>query len=140
MNKKTFIIFLLMAVFAIFGLSSCRSNGKVVDIHNARISLDWTGVYTGTIPAADGPGINVRLKLNIDQSYELQYKYIDRPNSLYNWTGSFQWDNKGNTVILDLKDGPPYYKVVQNALIQMDMKGNQIKGKLANNYVLKKEL
>jgi len=141
MNKKALIIFILMAAIAISVLGSCRSNGKVVDIHNARISLNWDGLYTGTIPAADGPGINVRLKLNKDQSFELRYEYIDRPNNQYNWTGSFQWDDNGNNITLNINDdAPPHYKVAENKLIQLDMKGKLITGKLADNYVLKKEL
>jgi len=140
MNKKTFIIFLLMAVSAIFGLSSCRSNGKVVDINNARISLDWAGVYTGTIPAADGEGINVRMKLNKNNTYELTYEYIGKPNNTFTFPGSFRWDDTGNIIHIEIADAPSYYKVAENKLIQLDMKGKLITGILADNYVLKKEL
>jgi len=140
MNRKPLIIFILMAVFAVFGLSSCRSNGKVADIHNARISLDWAGVYTGTIPAADVEGINVRMKLNKNNTYELTYEYIGKPDNTFTFLGSFKWDDTGSIIHIEIADAPSYYKVVENALIQMDMKGNQIKGALADNYVLKKEL
>ena len=138
MNKKVFIVFSFVAVL---GLVSCLSNKGPDNAHNSKNSLDWAGVYTGTIPAADGKGIDVRLRLNADQTYTLSYDYIDRPNSQFEGKGSFKWDNKGSTVILNLneKDMPPYYKVVENALVQLDMKGKQIKGSLADNYILKKE-
>jgi copper homeostasis protein (lipoprotein) len=136
MNKKTLLVSLLMIILIISGLGSCAT---IDNAHNSKNSLDWAGVYTGTIPAADGEGINVRLRLNSDQTYTLSYDYIDRPNSQFECTGSFKWDNKESTVILDVKDMPSYYKVVENALIQLDMKGKQIKGSLADNYVLKKE-
>jgi len=139
MNKKTILVSFFAAIMIIFGLSSCATNKGIDAAHNSKNSLDWAGVYTGTIPAADGPGINVRLRLNSDQSYALSYDYLERPNSRFDFTGSFKWDNKGNTVILDVKDMPSYYKVVENALIQLDMKGKEIKGSLANDYVLKKE-
>jgi uncharacterized lipoprotein NlpE involved in copper resistance len=103
-------------------------------------SLDWNGVYTGTIPSASGPGIDVRLKLNDDQSFELNYKYLDRPDSPFNWTGSFKWDDTGSIITLDITDVPPHYRVGENKLIQLDMNGKQITGALADNYVLKKEL
>jgi len=140
MNRKTLLVSLLMAILIVSGLTSCATS-KGLDAHNSRNSLDWAGVYAGTIPAADGVGIDVRLRLNSDESFMLWYDYLDRPNGQYNWTGSFKWDNKGNTVILNLneKEVPPYYKVVENALIQLDMKGKQIKGKLADDYVLKKD-
>jgi uncharacterized lipoprotein NlpE involved in copper resistance len=128
------------AALAIFGLGSCRSNQRIVDIHNPKTNLDWGGVYTGTTPSASGPGIDVRLKLNSDQSFELSYKYLDRPNSTFNWTGSFQWDKKGSIITLNINEVPPHYKVAENMLIQLDMKGKPISGKLADNYVLKKEL
>jgi uncharacterized protein YuzE len=40
-----------------------------------------------------------------------------------------------------LDDGeiPPYYKVEENVLIQLDMDGEIITGDHANDYVLKKE-
>jgi uncharacterized lipoprotein NlpE involved in copper resistance len=137
MNKKAFVI--LMAVFAIFVLGSCLSNKGSVDTQNSRISLDWEGVYTGTIPAASGPGINVRLKINKDESFELNYEYLDKPENSFAWTGSFKWDDAGSIITLDIKDAPPHYKVTEGKLIQLDMEGKQITGNLADNYVLKKE-
>jgi uncharacterized lipoprotein NlpE involved in copper resistance len=137
-TKKTFFIFLLVTALIISGFGACLS---YQESHNSKNSLDWAGVYTGTIPSASGTGINVRLMLNRDQSFALRYEYLDRPSNAYNWTGSFQWDDKGNTVILNINDEvPPYYKVAENKLIQLDMKGKQITGNLADNYVLKKEL
>ena len=137
MNKKTILVSFLAAILIISGLGSCAT---IDDAHNSKNSLDWAGVYTGTIPSASGTGINVRLRLNTDQSFILQHEYLDRPNSQYNYTGSFKWDKKGNVIILTVKkEVPPYYKVVENALIQLDMKGKPITGDLADDYVLRKE-
>jgi uncharacterized lipoprotein NlpE involved in copper resistance len=139
MNKKTILVSFFAAILIISGLGSCATNNGL-NAHNSRNSLDWAGVYTGTIPSASGTGINVRLTLSSDQNFALRYEYVDRPNSQYNYTGSFEWDKKGNTIKLNVaKELPPYYKVVENALIQLDMKGKDIKGNLADNYVLKKE-
>ena len=134
MNKKTFIFF--MTAIAIFGLASCLSTQG--SNQNSKTSLDWAGVYTGTIPSASGSGINVRLKLSQDQSYELRYEYLDKPDNSFTFKGTFKWDDTGNIVILEIADAPSHYKVVKNKLIQMDMEGKPIKGRLANNYVLKK--
>ena len=139
MNKKA-IVFFLLAALVIFGLNSCASTKGIDDPHNARNSLDWAGVYTGTIPSASGTGINVRLRLFKDQRFELSYEYRDKPDGNYYWIGPFQWDKDGNVIILkDVKELPPYYKVEENKLIQLDMKGKRITGSLADNYVLKKE-
>jgi copper homeostasis protein (lipoprotein) len=139
MNKKKSLVILLMATMVIFGLASCLSNQGINDAHNSKNSLDWAGVYSGTIPAADVSGINVRLMLNKDETFVLRYEYLDKPSNLYEWTSSFKWDKKGNIITLNVKDMPPYYKVEENRLIQLDMKGKPITGILADNYVLTKE-
>jgi len=137
MNKKMFLV--LMAVIAIFGLVSCASSKGPVDMHNSKISVDWSGVYTGTIPSASGSGINVQLKLNQDETFELKYEYIDKPENPFAWKGSFKWDDNGNNIKLDISDAPPHYKVGENKLFQLDMEGKKITGNLADNYVLRKE-
>jgi len=139
MNIKKSLVVLFMATLVIFGLASCLSNREIDNAHNSRNSLDWAGVYTGTIPAADVSGINVRLRLNQDETFVLRYEYLDKPTNMYEWTGSFIWDKKGNIITLKIKDTPPYYKVEENRLIQLDMKGKPITGNLADNYVLTKE-
>ena len=138
MNKKTNLYFLLAAL-VIFGLSSCASTKGIDSAHNARNSLDWAGVYTGTIPSASGTGINVRLRLYPDQRFEMSYEYRDKPNSSY-WAGSFQWNETGNIITLNVNanEVSPYYKVAENKLIQLDTKGKPISGNLADDYVLKK--
>jgi len=139
MNIKKSLVFLLVVALVISGLASCLSNRGLNGGHNSRNSLNWEGVYTGTIPAASAPGIDVRLMLNRDETFVLRYEYVDRPNSQFIQTGSFKWDKKGAIITLKVKDTPPYYKVEENRLIQLDMKGKPITGNLADNYVLTKE-
>ena len=138
MKRKAFI-FILMAIVAILALGSCLSNpaGK----NDAKDNLDWEGVYEGTIPAADCDGINVSMELFKDQSYQMSYEYIGKSTEPILWKGKFKWDDTGNIIILDVKeDTPSYYKVEKTKLIQLDMKGKLIKGKLAENYYIWKVL
>jgi len=136
--KKTLIL-VFIAVIAITVFGTCKKNRSSIEVHNAKISIDWDGVYTGTIPSASGSGINVRMKLTMDEYYELSYEYLDKPENSFTWTGSFTWDDKGEIITIDAADVPRYYKVAENKLIQLDMQGNPITGNLADNYVLKKE-
>jgi uncharacterized lipoprotein NlpE involved in copper resistance len=139
MKIKKSLVILLMVTLVISGLASCVSTRGINDPHNSKNSLDWAGFYTGTIPSASGTGIDVRLMLSQDESFVLRYEYRDKPDQ-YNWVGSFTWDKKGEIVILKInKDTPPYYKVEENRLIQLDRKGKPITGDLADNYVLTKE-
>jgi uncharacterized lipoprotein NlpE involved in copper resistance len=140
MRKKIIYSFsLLMAVLIIPGLGSCSSN-RTVDIHNSRNSVDWDGAYSGIIPSADGSGINVLIILNRDETFVLRYSYVDLPDNLFTNEGSFKWDNAGSVIILEVEDWPPYYRVGQNQLTQLDMEGKVITGGLAEDYVLKKIL
>jgi len=137
MKRKAFI---LMAVIAILALGSCLSSRGIDNANNAKNSINWEGVYEGTIPAADCPGINVSMELFKDQSYEMSYVYIDKDPKPFIWKGKFKWDDTGNIIILDTKDGPNYYRVEKTKLIQLDMKGKPIKGSLADNYMIWKVL
>ena len=55
-----------------------QTTAAAPDMHNAETSLDYLGVYKGTLPAADCPGIETTLTLAPDGSYALHLKYIDR--------------------------------------------------------------
>jgi uncharacterized lipoprotein NlpE involved in copper resistance len=146
MKKSTFFFSLPIAVLIVLGLGACHSDQKAVDmdtskfqdIHTSRISLNWDGVYTGIIPSADGPGINVHIRLNLDDTFELWYFYGGKRENTYHSKGPFKWNNAENIIILKVKDWPPYYRVGQNKLTQLDMNGKVITSALAENYVLKK--
>ncbi|MDR0600327.1 MAG: copper resistance protein NlpE [Treponema sp.] len=132
-------LFVLTAALAVFGLGACgpASRGAVDAAHNSRNSVNWEGVYEGTIPAADGPGIDVRVTLNTDETYEVRYDYIGKEGG-FTTTGRFAWNKDGDTITLDARDIPPYYKVGEGILIHLDMEGKVITGDLADLYVLRK--
>jgi uncharacterized lipoprotein NlpE involved in copper resistance len=137
--RKTILV--LAAALLVLGLGACRSNARAVDpAHNSRNSLNWDGVYTGTIPAADAEGINVQITLYPDETYEKQYEYIGKPDSFID-KGTFEWDETGSVIKLDVDEQkePPYYKVGENILIQLDMEGKVITGAFADMYVLRKQ-
>ncbi|GHT99877.1 hypothetical protein FACS1894142_7850 [Spirochaetia bacterium] len=135
--KKMFLVFVAALLF--FGLGACVSTDKVIDAaHNSRNSVNWDGVYRGVIPAADGAGINVEITLGNDGTYSISYQYIDRGEEVFTENGTFQWNDAGSAITLDVKDMPPHYQVGENTLIQLDMAGKKITGVLADNYILQK--
>ena len=74
--------YLLLPVLA-FALAACmpRQGPESAPMsadpaHNSRNSLDFAGVYEGVLPCADCPGIQTRLTLNRDVSYELSTLYL----------------------------------------------------------------
>lgn len=110
------------------------------DHHNSANSLDWAGVYKGVVPCADCEGIETSLTLNMDNSYQLSTTYLGKEATPFKQQGSFEWDAKGSVIrLLDQKEGPALYKVIENQLIQLDMQGELITGDLADNYKLTKQ-
>lgn len=113
------------------------------DMHNSRISLDWAGVYTGTLPCADCEGIQTMLQLKSDQTYVRETIYNGKSPEIFRTEGDFQWNADGNSIQLQTEqpeNEASFYKVGENSIIQLDLKGNRITGDLAYNYVLTKDL
>lgn len=124
-------------ILLLLALAACGTAGK---IHNQKDSAGWAGTYSGTIPAADGPGIDVRITLYTDFRYELVYKYIGKNNDALVYLGDFRWDKKKNMITLNNNRGiPPYYNVGENILTQLDLDKRAIKGEHADMYILRKK-
>ena len=134
MTRKpvTFCLVLLFVLATVFSAcSTTKSSGEVVE---EQVIMDS---YAGVIPAADGPGINVLIILNSDNTFELTYDYIDR-DDVVSISGDFTWDETGTIVDLGTSDYPPFYRVAEDHLLQLDLEGNEITGDLAEMYILMK--
>lgn len=134
--KKT----MLIVTVAMLAIGACTPSKAIDAAHNSRNSLNWDGVYKGTIPAASGPGIEVTITLDSGLHYTANYLYIEREGADFTISGTFQWDEDGRIIMLDTDILPPYYQVGENKLIQLDMEGNPVTGMLADLYVLNKQL
>ena len=105
--------------------------------HGSRGALDWSGLYSGTIPSADSHGIDVQIALNKNETFIVKYHYLGK-DDVFVFTGNFSWDDQGSMIILDSDTLPRYYKVREGSLLQMDMQGNVITGEFAGSYILEK--
>jgi uncharacterized lipoprotein NlpE involved in copper resistance len=124
---------LAIALVCFLGISSCATGGAR-EKHDAPF---WAGMYYGVIPAADCPGIAVVAIFNTSGSYTITYQYIDRDVPVVTFSGNFTWDEKTKTITTDERHLPSY-KGRRDKLIQLDMEGKKITGKLARNYILRK--
>lgn len=109
------------------------------DEHNSQNSLDWSGVYTGIIPCADCEGIQTRIELQSDLTYQKSIKYLGKSQEFYSSEGKFNWDEAGNSIQFQNEDPPNSYKVVENALMVLDIKDQEIEGDLKSKYRLEKD-
>jgi len=113
----------------------------IYDEHNSRNALDWPGVYKGTIPCADCPGIETSIALKSDGTFERSVRYLEKENGVTNDDGSFSWDESGSTVTLQSADGTAQsYQVGENVLFHLDQDGSRITGDLEENYKLWKNM
>jgi len=126
-----YIIYLLVIAFIVLGIGSHVSNRET--IQNARKNLDWEGDYTGIVMLSGGPVVDARIKLNTDNSFEMDYVYLGKAYSPFNAEGKFRWDSTGNIIMIDINDAPSCYFVTKNMMTLLDKKGSPI-----DNYVLKK--
>lgn len=116
------------------------STASVDAAHNAQNSLDWAGIYQGTLPCADCGGIETELTLNADGTYALTEKYLDKEGEPFASQGTFVWNEAGNIVTLQTGDQTGrQFMVGENTLSHLDMEGKVIEGELAEFYVLSKQ-
>lgn len=153
MNKFGALITLLAIVVA-----SCTSGSKeeadkendpllmeeeaVIDSHTSEISLDWAGVYEGTLPCASCERIEAVVELNQDHTYTSTFTYIGEPEGEVEFKeeGAFTWDETGSNITLESESEPTQYKVGENKLIMLTRDGEINRGELADMYVLKKKM
>jgi len=111
---------------------------NIVDTHNSQNSLDYAGIYEGTIPCADCSGIDIVITLDNQGNYTKKMTYQGKePNNVFTTKGTYKWNDAGNKITLMAESDPDIYQVGENQLIMLDENGDKITGEFANMYVLK---
>ena len=111
---------------------------EVIDMHNARIALDYYGTYMGVLPCADCAGIETQIQLISDgDQYIKRYTYLGKSDSrVYSSSGTFEWHDDGSTITLVGSEEPNQYFVREGALQKLDEDGKRITGSLADRYIM----
>lgn len=136
-------------MIGLIALSACNSNttsqnqqeetatSYIDTTHTSQNSLDWQGIYEGTLPCADCPGIKTTITLENKGSFVYQAEYLDR-NLVVADSGAFMWHDNGSVVHLKGEDVDIKFQVGENQLFHLDENGDRISGELAEYYILKK--
>ena len=140
--KKLLLWGMLSISIVAFGCSGNKSgsaqqeaNKTEAEMPQSDENLEYQGIYKGTIPAADGPGINITLSLNPDMTYKMVSLYQGEKDHTFTDTGKYSV--KGNIITLDVKDqGSLYLKAEDGQLRMLDDEQQVITGPLENNYIL----
>lgn len=104
---------LLLSLAACSGNNNCR-NANGVDNNDM--------VYTGLVPAADGPGIRYTLKLDYEDDktnkagdYDLVETYVEADSVMKNgYRDDISYRSEGDFNLME-KDGKKYIKLVKDA-------------------------
>jgi len=131
----------LVAVFALAGCGTAPPRGADTGASsagdNSRNALDWQGVYVGTIPCADCPGIRVRIELRDDGRFTRAWTYLERNVAPLTDTGRFEWDSAGARIrLMSAERAAQQYQVGENVLFALDRNGQRITGERADLYRL----
>ncbi|KAA8735113.1 copper resistance protein NlpE [Acinetobacter qingfengensis] len=107
--------------------------------HTAENALDWDGIYQGTLPCADCPGIKTVLTLHADKTYKLEETYLERNVQPIITEGTFQFDkNQSSIITLDSASQNRKFFIGENFANALDLEGNPITGALQQYYKLNK--
>ena len=145
MTKK--IIFVLSIACLLFSLNACKSKGgnanqtQITTGDNTKDCLDWKGRYSGVTPCADCDGIEVTIILKENNTYEITWYYLGKGGIFYGREGKFKWNSTDSIITLEDMEAdtvPTMYKVCENHLLQLDLKGQVVTGEHADDYILNK--
>ena len=123
-------------------LAGCADTGKangsetpdMEPVENVKVS-DFAGVYKGTIPAADCPGINVSLSIGRDGKFERTEEYIGKDTFLIE--GIYTIGGNVITTVSNTVVDTVHYRVEDGALRMLDSDRKEVTGILADDYLLK---
>jgi len=120
----------VVAIFLLLNFFSCATKSH------------WAGVYTGTILSADGEETNVKITLNKNQTYKIEYQDYTNSGDYPVFYGTINWNPEKDIVIIDIENEgelPSYYKIGDEALIHLVVEGSVMSGKLGSDYLLYKQ-
>ncbi|WP_298650999.1 copper resistance protein NlpE N-terminal domain-containing protein [uncultured Proteiniphilum sp.] len=149
MKKSILLLCIVVAALSACNTGKRSSNAQtdgteVADpAHNSRNSLDWAGVYKGTLPCADCEGIEVEIRLNDDLSYEKVMIYMGKGDNRFSDNGRFEWDEIGSRIKLTSATSPKaannWFLVGENRLFVLDTEGNRIESNFPpETYIFEK--
>ena len=115
---------------------------EIIDEHNSKNSLDWDGVYSGVLPCDNCDGIDTRITLRKNETYQLVLRYAGIPEKEgkdFISEGEFSWEDNGANILFkgDQVDFQKF-KVGERFLMPLDNTGVELKAVPGNNFKLLK--
>lgn len=153
--KKIFVALTLGLTFTIM---SCKNDAETVkttettdtikidsanvDTHNAQTSLDYEGTYEGVLPClkSDCKEIELKLQLMPEGVFVYSTKRLGIDNEELMTTGTYHFEEDGNTIVLDqIANVPNAFFISEGKIYQLDKDQKKIEGPDAEKYILLKK-
>jgi copper homeostasis protein (lipoprotein) len=134
---KGTIALLTICIFALFSCKTQTTKENIKNsesIHNTLKSVDWPGIYSGSLPCQGCNGIYTKLLLKKDNTFKLERIYLGKSDQVLQSEGTFVWDQGGEVITLNNENIK--LRVLDKKLIQLDPNGNRYGGEDANRYQL----
>lgn len=139
MKKLLLFALSLIVLNPIFAQKKKDKKNPWLSVAPATAVKDWEGVYMGVVPCADCEGIQTMIKLNKDNSYTIQTKYLGKGPEIFEDKGKISWDKNGFLLLLLSGDDSSLVKLSLNELTLLDKEGKPVVGQYASYCILKKE-
>lgn len=134
----------ILVAFTLFQFS-CNNNtnqnqkeNKIIQPKSA--DTNFSGTFSGLIPCADCPGIELTVSFNPDSSFLESMIYQERNSS---FKDSGQWDRDGKILKVKYNNEqatPRYFLIKSDSTIAwLDADKKEIEGPLKEHYILKKK-
>ena len=138
MRNITFYLILCLIICSCNNANNSQITDQDSNSQNPTESF-WNcwGIYQGTIPAADCPGIDVTLEINKDNTFQSKFVYQER-NITFEDQGLYTINDSILTTIGENAD-TVYYKITDNSLKMVDQYKNEIPDEIGKLYILKKQ-
>ncbi|WP_010420820.1 copper resistance protein NlpE N-terminal domain-containing protein [Anaerophaga thermohalophila] len=127
---------LILPVSLILVLSGCsqRTSGAVSSQKNTDFP---EGIYSGTLPCLDCPGIETTIVINSDGTYHLSRTYIDKRISPIEESGNIYKTEKNGKYLLESNNyNKTYILIHKEGLMLLDQNGDKIKSQPNDQYIL----
>ncbi len=141
MRQAIHLVSILLVPSLLF-LNACgtpageKNTALEATVKDPELAREAAGVYAGTVPCADCPGIDYRVNIKPDFTFEARMVYQERSEEPTDLSGSYAFTEDGILVLEKQDPGMNYFKVEPAALVMLDLEGREITGDLADRYRL----
>ncbi|AMA49488.1 hypothetical protein AX766_01450 [Flavobacterium covae] len=135
MKKITFILLASSALL----LTHCKKNETgVVNPTEATSENDFIGMYNGTIPCADCPGIYTNITFKKDGKVAKSTLYLDSDDTSLTEYGV--WSKENNIIEVTIPNSPKEYYTIKpdHTLTLLNADKKEVSGELAKAYIFEK--